>query len=144
MVATISPMKDQNGYYCKEFRKSVIIEVVENHLPIRQVVRHFWKTKSHREEGLYTKTVRSWIKVFKKYGVYIMKDLNKIALKGKDFTPTEELIKIESVNDFDEACKLIKKLQMAVIHQNAVLKVYQEKADFIEPYLTDILKKNSK
>jgi len=144
MVATINPIKDQNGYYCESFRKCVIIEVIENHLPIRQAVRYFWKTTSRREEALYTKTVRSWVNVFKKYGVYIMKDLNKIPLTREDFTPTEELLKIENVTDFDEACKLIKKLQMAVIHQNAVIGVYKEKVDLITPYINDILKKKSK
>lgn len=122
MATTIYPMKDSNGYYCKEFRKCVIIDIALNKLPLRKVVRKYWKTTSRREENLYTKTVRSWLKLFYKTGVFIMKDLNKIPLKGKDFTPTEDLIKLESVKDFDEAAKIIKKMQMALIYQDEVIK----------------------
>lgn len=133
MVANINAIKDINGYYCKNFRKCVIIDIVENKIPLRQVVRKHWHTSSRREENLYTKTVRSWIKLFHKYGVYIMKDLNKIPLKGKDFTPTEELIKLDSVSDFDEAAKIIKKMQMALIYQNEVINLYKSKLSGEEP-----------
>ena len=69
-----------------------------------------------------------------------MKDLNEIPLKGKDFTPTEDLIKLESVKDFDEATKIIKKMQMALIYQDEVIKLLNGKLS--EKDVNSVKKKN--
>ena len=86
-------IKDANGKYTLNFRKCVIIEVVENHTSIRETIRMYWNVYTKREINLYTKTVRSWVRLYNKFGVYIMerKKGYNIHLKKDDFKSNDEL-----------------------------------------------------
>ena len=52
--------KKHNTKYSPEFKKSVIVDMRENHLAYRETVRKYWNTRSRAEEDLYVHTVKKW------------------------------------------------------------------------------------
>ena len=52
--------KKHNTKYSPEFKKSVIMDMRENHLAYRETVRKYWNTRSRAEEDLYVHTVKKW------------------------------------------------------------------------------------
>ena len=43
--------KKHNTKYSPEFKKSVIMDMRENHLAYRETVRKYWNTRSRAEDG---------------------------------------------------------------------------------------------
>ena len=122
-------IKDANGKYTQNFRKCVIIEVVENQTSIRETVRMYWNVYTRREINLYTKTVRSWVRLYNKFGVYIMEHKKgfNIHLKKDDFKSNEELLSIGDISDINEANKIIKQLQLALMQKTQYADYYKKK-----------------
>ena len=122
-------IKDANGKYTLNFRKCVIIEVVENHTSIRETIRMYWNVYTKREINLYTKTVRSWVRLYNKLGVYIMerKKGYNIHLKKDDFKSNDELLAIGDIDDIYEANKVIKQLQLALMQKTQYADYYKKK-----------------
>ena len=58
----------KNKNYSPEFKISVILDMQNNHLGYREVVRKFWNTNNAREEDLYLKTVKNWERIYLEEG----------------------------------------------------------------------------
>ena len=56
--------KKHNTKYSPEFKKSVIMDMRENHLAYRETVRKYWNTRSRAEEDLYVHTVKKWERIY--------------------------------------------------------------------------------
>lgn len=50
--------------YSTEFKKRVIMDMLENHLACRETVRKYWGTKNKAEEDLYRSTVKRWKHIY--------------------------------------------------------------------------------
>ena len=128
-------IKDANGKYTLNFRKCVIIEVVEKQTSIREAVRIYWNVYTRREEDLYTKTVRSWIKLFNKFGVYIMnrKKTIDLTLRKEDFRTNEELLAFEDFDNIEETAKTVQRLKLALLQQQQLTEYYKKKHQMKKP-----------
>lgn len=56
--------KKHNTKYSPEFKKSVILDMRENHMGYRETVRKYWNTRSRTEEDLYVGTVKKWEHIY--------------------------------------------------------------------------------
>ena len=56
--------KKHNTKYSPEFKKSVIMDMLENHLAYRETVRKYWNTRSRAAEDLYVPTVKKWERIY--------------------------------------------------------------------------------
>ena len=55
--------------YSAEFKLSVILDLVQNNLNNREVIRKHWNTSSRRDEDSYRPTVRAWHHIYLEKGV---------------------------------------------------------------------------
>ena len=62
--------KEKVKKYSTEFKKSVILDLVQNNLNYREAVRKYWGTTSKAETDRYRTTVRDWHRIYLKYGEY--------------------------------------------------------------------------
>lgn len=54
--------------YSPKFKLSVILDLVQNNLNYREVIRRHWKTSSKRDEDSYRPTVRKWHRIYLEKG----------------------------------------------------------------------------
>lgn len=89
--------KKHNTKYSPEFKKSVIMDMRENHLAYRETVRKYWNTRSRAEEDLYVHTVRKWERIYLTEGAEgFMTERRGRGSKGR---PSKKPLPTEVAND---------------------------------------------
>ena len=54
--------------YSPEFKITVIMDMMHNHLSYRETIRKYWNTASRSEEDLYKQTVKKWELIYLREG----------------------------------------------------------------------------
>ena len=59
----------KNKVYSAEIKISVIMDMCENYLSLRETVRKYWNTQNRTEEDKYLRTLKNWKHIYLEEGV---------------------------------------------------------------------------
>lgn len=97
--------------YSTEFKLSVILDLVQNNLNYREVIRRHWNTSSRREEDSYRPTVRDWHRIYLEYG-----EAGFMAKRGR---PKKPEVNYEKIKNTDPTELSNEELLQLVVYQQA-------------------------
>ena len=108
--------------YSAEFKKTVILEMVENGLSLRKVTRKYFGAKNRREEDIYKTRPRAWLKKYREEGErWFYEEPNKHKMTKKERKPRKpSTIPIE--NDLEAENRRLNELVEYLQMENDYLK----------------------
>lgn len=89
------------NHYDENFKKAVILDVIENKLTYHEVVRKHWNVFTHEDIDRYRSTVRRWVENYRKNGeINLMPSFNDrkfLDENGKRVKPLKEYTREELI-----------------------------------------------